>query len=122
MKPVAQISSVARACRVAGWSVKDKLVLVASIDLERAASRGPRHRGRIAHAAKAGAAAIAAEPLRESAAETLIDAEFTQRNRYEAVQCLRSFAHRLDRELGIAPDAALRQCVGGLGCADRATH
>jgi len=63
--------------------------------------------GDLSLATQAGTAALAAEPLRESAAEALIDAHLAQRNRYEAVQCFRSLAHRLKVELGVTPDPAL---------------
>ncbi|KJV31344.1 transcriptional regulator [Luteibacter yeojuensis] len=71
--------------------------------------------GQLALAIQAGAAAIAADPLRESAAEALIDAHLAQRNRYDAVRCFRSLAERLDRELGVEPDPALAERVVGLG-------
>jgi DNA-binding SARP family transcriptional activator len=72
-----------------------------------AACRSMAAAGQHALATQAGAAAVAAEPLRESAVEALIDAHLAQRNRYQAVQCFRSLARRLDRELGVAPDRAL---------------
>jgi DNA-binding SARP family transcriptional activator len=62
-------------------------------------------------ATQAGSAALAAEPLRESAAEALIEAHLAQRNRYEAVQCFRSLKKRLQLELGVAPDPALARRV-----------
>lgn len=65
-------------------------------------------------AVQAGAAAVAAEPLRESAAEALIDVHLAQRNRYQAMQCFRLLAQRLDDELGVAPDAALAARVAVL--------
>jgi DNA-binding SARP family transcriptional activator len=68
--------------------------------------------GQFGLAIQAGAAAVAAEPLRESAAEALIDVHLAQRNRYQAVQCFRLLAQRLDDELGVAPDAALAARVG----------
>jgi DNA-binding SARP family transcriptional activator len=71
--------------------------------------------GQHALAIQAGAAAMAADPLRESAAEALIDAHLAQRNRYDAVQCFRSLARRLDEELGVQPDPALAERVVGLG-------
>ncbi|QWT21560.1 hypothetical protein KPL74_06025 [Bacillus sp. NP157] len=71
--------------------------------------------GQHALAIQAGAAAMAADPLRESAAEALIDAHLAQRNRYDAVRCFRTLAAQLDRELGVAPDPALAERVVGLG-------
>lgn len=66
-------------------------------------------------AIQAGAAALAAEPLRESAAEALIEAHLRQRNRYEAIRCFRGLAQRLHDELGVEPDGALRDRVELLG-------
>jgi DNA-binding SARP family transcriptional activator len=64
-------------------------------------------------AIQAGAAAVIAEPLRESAAEALIDAHLAQRNRYQAMQCFRMLAQRLDQELGVEPDPALAARIAG---------
>jgi DNA-binding SARP family transcriptional activator len=66
-------------------------------------------------ATQAGASAVAAEPLRESAAEALIDAHIGQRNRFEAVQCFRALEKRLKTELGVAPHPALVRRVADLG-------
>jgi DNA-binding SARP family transcriptional activator len=77
-----------------------------------AACRTMTARGEFALATQAGAAAVTAEPLRESAAEALIDAHLAQRNRYEAIRCFRSLAQRLDDELGVAPDPALAKRLG----------
>ncbi|MCI4568159.1 hypothetical protein MO486_09460 [Lysobacter sp. CFH 32150] len=77
-----------------------------------AACRTMASAGHHALATQAGAAAIAAEPLCESAAEALIDAHLAQRNRYQAMQCFRLLAERLDRELGVTPDPALAARVG----------
>jgi DNA-binding SARP family transcriptional activator len=65
-------------------------------------------------ATQAGSAALSAEPLRESAAEALIEAHLAQRNRYEAVQCYRSLAKRLADELGVLPDAALAERMAAI--------
>lgn len=64
-------------------------------------------RGNHALAIQAGAAAVAAEPLRESAAEALIEAHLAQHNRFEAVQCFRALEGRLRDELGVLPGADL---------------
>ena len=58
-------------------------------------------------AVQAGAAAVAAEPLRESATAALIDAHLAQHNRYEAVQCFRALKRRLQDELGVSPEPEL---------------
>ncbi len=72
-----------------------------------AACRSLTRDDRYALAVRAGAAAVAAEPLRESAAEALIEAHLRQGNRFEAVQCFRALATQLREELGVEPDAAL---------------
>jgi DNA-binding SARP family transcriptional activator len=79
-----------------------------------AACRTMSASGSFALATQAGAAAVAAEPLRESAAEALITAHLAQRNRYEAAQCFRTLAKRLRDELGVAPDAALAKRLVGI--------
>ena len=65
-------------------------------------------------AVQAGATAVAAEPLRESAAEALIDAHLAQRNRHQAVLCFRRLEQRLDEELGVEPDPSLAERVIGI--------
>jgi DNA-binding SARP family transcriptional activator len=74
--------------------------------------------GQFALAIQAGAAAVLAEPLNESAAEALILAHLAQRNRFQAVQCYRALAERLGEELGVEPDpqlsCKLKAIVGGL--------
>jgi DNA-binding SARP family transcriptional activator len=70
--------------------------------------------GHLPLATQAGAAALAAEPFRESAAEALIDAHLAQRNRYEAALCLRTFADRLEGELGVSPDPSLVERLHGI--------
>jgi len=67
--------------------------------------------GDFALATQAGAAALAAEPLRESVAEALIEAHLGQCNRYEAVRCFRLLEKRLKTELGVAPHAALARRI-----------
>ncbi len=80
-----------------------------------AACRTMAASGSHALAIQAGAAALAAEPLRESAAEALIEAHLAQRNRYEAMQCFRSLAQRLDEELGVLPDPSLAERLTAIG-------
>ncbi|WP_042876346.1 AfsR/SARP family transcriptional regulator [Cupriavidus necator] len=65
-------------------------------------------------AVQAGTAAVAAEPLRESAAEALIDAHLAQRNRYQAMQCYQMLSQRLAHALGVEPDPALAARVVGI--------
>ena len=76
-----------------------------------AACRTLTQRGDPSLATQAGAAALAAEPLRESAAEALIEAHLAQRNRFEAVRCYRSLANKLELELGVCPTAALTERI-----------
>jgi DNA-binding SARP family transcriptional activator len=84
-----------------------------------AACRTMAASGNHALATQAGAAAIAAEPLRESAAEALIIAHLAQRNRYEAAQCFRTLTRRLHDELGVSPDPSLTKRLVGIGLAVR---
>ena len=80
-----------------------------------AACRTMAASGSHALATQAGLAAMAAEPLRESAAEALINAHLAQRNRYEALQCFRALTQRLDYELGVSPDPSLTKRMVGIG-------
>ena len=80
-----------------------------------AACRTMAVNGSLALATHAGSAALAAEPLRESAAEALIEAHLAQRNRYQAVLCFRTLAERLDCELGVEPDPVLAERVVAIG-------
>jgi DNA-binding SARP family transcriptional activator len=87
-----------------------------------AACRSMAATGKHSLATQAGAAALAAEPLRESAAEALIDAHLAQRNRYEAAQCFLSLAERLREELGVTPDPALTERLVAIGLSDLLTQ
>ncbi|HEY5805203.1 MAG TPA: BTAD domain-containing putative transcriptional regulator [Lysobacter sp.] len=75
--------------------------------------------GQFGLAIQAGTAAIDAEPLRESAAEAVIDAHLEQRNRHQAVQCFRQLAQRLGDELGVEPDPVLAARVLGNSSANQ---
>ena len=79
-----------------------------------AACRSMATQGTFALATQAGAAAVAAEPLRESAVEALIEAHLAQHNRYDAIQCFRGLTNRLNIELGVDPDPDLARKVGSL--------
>ena len=70
-------------------------------------------------AIQAGAAAVAAEPLSESAVDALISAHLAQHNRHQAAQCFKSLEQRLRTELGVAPDPALAQRLVAVGIAPR---
>lgn len=87
-----------------------------------AACRAMAAAGQFDLAIQAGTAAVDAEPLRESAAEALIDAHLAQRNRHQAVRCFRLLAQRLDDELGVEPDPALAARVVGIDHVRRRSH
>ena len=70
--------------------------------------------GRYAAAIEAGRAAVAAEPLRETAHLLLIRAHLAAGNRSEAIRRYRLFRDLLDAELGLAPSAQLEELVGPL--------
>lgn len=76
-----------------------------------AACRSMASRGLFALATQAGTAALAAEPLRESAAAALIHAHLDEGNRYAAAQRFRDFSRTLHDELGVGPDPALTAAV-----------
>jgi DNA-binding SARP family transcriptional activator len=63
--------------------------------------------GKFGHAAEAGLAAVAADPLRESAHRALITAFLAEGNRAEALRQYRLFQALLLRELGVAPSRLL---------------
>ena len=63
--------------------------------------------GHHALATQAGTAALAAEPLRESAAAALIRAHLLEGNRYAADRRFHDFGRTLYAELGVAPNPAL---------------
>ncbi|WP_240606128.1 AfsR/SARP family transcriptional regulator [Planctomonas deserti] len=83
-----------------------------------AACRTMAARGLFALATQAGTAALAAEPLRESAAAALIYAHLGEGNRYAAACRFRDFSRTLHDELGVHPDpgltAAVVAAVGGI--------
>ena len=71
--------------------------------------------GHHALATQAGVAALAAEPLRESAAAALIRAHIIEGNRYAAARRFQDFASLLQRELGVAPNASVMAALNGDG-------
>lgn len=79
-----------------------------------AACRTMSGAGQLALATQAGAAALAAEPLCESAADALIGAHLAQGNRFEAVQCFRALAARLEAELGVGPSDLIFERIAAL--------
>lgn len=74
-------------------------------------------RGNFPLAVQAGTAALAADPLRESAAEALIEAHLAQHNRAAAQRCFEALVARLKTEFGAAPNSALatRMAQAGFG-------
>ena len=70
--------------------------------------------GRFGQAIEAGLAAVATEPLRESAHLLLIKAYLAEGNRYEAVRQYRRHRDMLRDELGVAPSEQVEQLMKGL--------
>jgi DNA-binding SARP family transcriptional activator len=70
--------------------------------------------GRYPAAIEAGYAAVAAEPLRESAHRLLIQAYLAAGNRRDAIRRYRCFRDLLETELGLAPSPQLEQLVAPL--------
>jgi DNA-binding SARP family transcriptional activator len=70
--------------------------------------------GRFGAAVQAGLAAVAGEPLRESAHRTLIRAHLAEGNPGEAVRQYHLYRRLLAGELAIDPSAAIRELVGPL--------
>jgi DNA-binding SARP family transcriptional activator len=69
--------------------------------------------GHYALATQAGTAALASEPLRESAAAALIRAHVIEGNRYAAARRFHDFSSVLHQELGVAPNASLLAALNG---------
>jgi DNA-binding SARP family transcriptional activator len=72
-------------------------------------------RGDLPLATQAGTAAVAAEPLRESAVEAVVISHLAEGNRYEAVRCYRSLARLLRTELGVRPNDGLTERLVHVG-------
>jgi DNA-binding SARP family transcriptional activator len=64
--------------------------------------------GRYGEAVQAGLAAVAAEPLRESAHRALVKVHLAEGNRFEATRQYDSCCHILQSELGLGPSPALQ--------------
>lgn len=67
--------------------------------------------GRFAHAVEAGLAAVAVEPLRESAHRVLIETYLAEGNRCEAIRHFEGFRALLQDNLGVDPSEGLRRLV-----------
>jgi DNA-binding SARP family transcriptional activator len=76
--------------------------------------------GRYAQAVEAGIAAVAAEPLRESAHRTLMKAHLAEGNMREALHQYRAFRQLLLDELDLEPSDAMEGLVRDLNLATRA--
>jgi DNA-binding SARP family transcriptional activator len=76
--------------------------------------------GRYAQAVEAGVAAVAAEPLRESAHRTLMKAHLGEGNMKEALHQYRTFQQLLHDELDLEPSEAMEGLVRELNLATRA--
>jgi DNA-binding SARP family transcriptional activator len=74
--------------------------------------------GRIADAVEAGLAAVAAEPLRESAQRCLIAAHLAEGNRSEAMRQFELYRRVLQDSLGIEPSHGLQQTLGVINLRD----
>jgi DNA-binding SARP family transcriptional activator len=72
------------------------------------------HLGRFPEAIEAGLAAVAAEPLRESAHRTLIKTHLAEGNVGEATHQYEIFRRILHTELGLKPSSAIKSLLRGL--------
>jgi DNA-binding SARP family transcriptional activator len=70
-----------------------------------------REQGRYAQATEAGLAAVALEPLRESAHRVVIEAYLAEDNASEALRHYQLFEHLLDSKLGLQPSPRLQELV-----------
>ena len=70
--------------------------------------------GRLDEALEAGLAAVAGEPLRESAQRALIRVHLAEGNGGEAIRQYRLYRHLLTEHLGIEPSALMEELVGDL--------
>jgi DNA-binding SARP family transcriptional activator len=70
--------------------------------------------GRSGEAADAAVAAIAGDPLRESAHRSLIRVHLAERNPSEALRQYRSYRAMLSEQLGLNPSDAMEELVSGL--------
>jgi DNA-binding SARP family transcriptional activator len=74
-------------------------------------SAAARAQGRFAQATQAGLAAVALEPLRESAHRAVIEAHLAEDNASEALHHYRLFERLLDSKLGLQPSPGLQELV-----------
>jgi DNA-binding SARP family transcriptional activator len=69
---------------------------------------------RYAHAIAAAYTALRADPLRESAARTLIEVHLAEGNRAQAAHCYMEFRQRLTTALGMEPSEEMRRLIAPL--------
>jgi DNA-binding SARP family transcriptional activator len=74
--------------------------------------------GRFADATEAGLAAVAQEPLRESAHRLVVEAHLADGNPGEAIRQYRLFSRLLDSHLGLEPSPRMNALVSGLPVGD----
>jgi DNA-binding SARP family transcriptional activator len=72
------------------------------------------HAGRHSEALKVGHAAVAAEPLRESAHRALVRVHLAEGNAAEAIRQYRLFRQLVSEQLGIAPSARMEALIQGI--------
>jgi DNA-binding SARP family transcriptional activator len=70
--------------------------------------------GRVIQAIEAGLAAVAADPLRESAHRLVISAHQAEGNHSEALRQYRTYVHLLDESLGIRPSERMAALIGSM--------
>jgi hypothetical protein len=87
-----------------GWHDQFRRLRIQALE---AACRTLSAQANHALAIQAGAAAVAAEPLCESASEALIEAHLAQHNRFDATRCFIALTRALRDELGVAPNPEL---------------
>jgi DNA-binding SARP family transcriptional activator len=69
--------------------------------------------GRVGQACQSALAAVALDPLRESATRLLIEVHLRGGNTVEALRCYDRFAGLLEREIGAAPSPAMSAIIAG---------
>ena len=70
--------------------------------------------GRVRHALEAALAAVAAEPLRESAQRTLVRLHLAEGNHAEALRQYHIYRELLNDQLGLEPSTQMQALVHGL--------
>ena len=71
--------------------------------------------GRFGEAIEVGLAAVACEPLRESAHRAVVEAHLAEGNPAEALRQYRAYRRLLDDELGLPPSRRFQELIAGLG-------